>query len=233
MEKKIGIYGWSMGDNSWGVSKTYLDFASTFGNVHILMPHQKFEEVDLLILPGGMDVNPLSYGAVPSFYASNTDVFKQYMYDECLPIYIEKKTPIFGICLGLQQLAVNFGSTLEQNLPYHKNSPDRYKKGHEIEFTDECVTLGLLGKHDKKKVDVNSHHHQGVILCNLGSDLTTLARADNEGSIHVGEDIVEAFVHNTLPIAACQWHPEEWMLNDGGFAKRLVQLLLSGRLNRE
>lgn len=231
MAKQIGIYGWSLGENSFGCTKTYLEFISQFGEPRILNPYQKFEKVDMLLLPGGLDVNPYSYGSRPGFYTSNTDVFKQFVYDACLPAYIEAKIPVFGICLGLQQLASHFDSVLTQNLLYHKTSKDRYQKAHEVEISPDAITLGIYAKAEKKNFEVNSHHHQAVLLKDLGVGLIPLAIADNEVGATLDDDIVEAFVHSTLPVAACQWHPEEWV-NDNDFAVNLVKLLLDGGLNR-
>lgn len=228
MRKRIGIYGWATGDLSFGVSKTYLSWISRFGEPVILVPEKTFEPVDLLVLSGGLDINPSSYGRFPDFNTGNTDVFKQHVYDNCLPQYLANNVPVFGICLGLQQLAVAFGSVLEQDLPYHKQSPGRWQKAHEVLITHEGAKLGV-GKY-MKKVEVNSHHHQAVLVGNLGQDLVPIATAINEDSFNINDEIVESFVHINRPIAACQWHPEEWY---DGISTMLVNRLLDGTLNRQ
>ena len=114
--KKIGIVGWNTGENSFGVTKPYIDWLSQFGIVQILAPQAGVDStIDLLVLPGGLDIAPQSMNQVPGFFTSNTDVMKQYFYDVNLNQYLEANIPIFGICLGFQQLCVKFGATLVQN----------------------------------------------------------------------------------------------------------------------
>ena len=81
MKKIIGIVGWNTGDNSFGVTKPYIDWLSNFGIVRILSPQNGIDDsIDLLVLPGGLDITPQSMNQVPGFFTSNTDVMKQYYY---------------------------------------------------------------------------------------------------------------------------------------------------------
>lgn len=222
MRKKIGIYGWSTGDLSFGVTKTYLNWISSFGEPVIIVPENKYQpNLDLLVLSGGLDINPSSYGDFPGFSTSSIDVFKQHVYDNCLPNYLENNIPVFGICLGLQQLAVKFDSKLEQDLIFHKQSPARWQKAHDVIVTKDAANLAL-GKY-MSKLEVNSHHHQGVVLNKLGEDLIPLALATNEETLNPKTDIVESFIHKNRPVAGCQWHPEEWY---DTLSTRLVNILL-------
>lgn len=97
----IGIPGWKLGDNSFGCGVNHLDFISKFGDPRILFPQDDNVDLDLLYLPGGPDVAPSRYNQIPGFYTSNQDVFRQYFFDNCLPKYIDKGTPVFGVCLGI------------------------------------------------------------------------------------------------------------------------------------
>lgn len=214
--KTIGIVGYK-NDRHFGVGANYLEFVSFFGNPRIMMPGDDFvPDLDLLVLPGGLDLNPVNAGKVPSFNTTNTDVMKQYFYEVHLKKYIGK-VPIFGICLGFQQLACFFGSKLTQDLKMHKNSLDRWEEGHKI---------SVVGS--KKKLPVNSHHHQAILLEDLGSDLKPLATSFCEDSgktfkVKNYSPIVEAFEHKVLPIAGVQWHPEEFY---DEFAVGLVEKLI-------
>ncbi len=194
----IGIPGWKLGENSFGCGVNHLDFISKFGNPRILFPQDDDVELDLLYLPGGPDVNPASYGQIPGFYTSNQDVFRQYFFDKNLPKYIEKGTPVFGVCLGFQMLNVFFGGSLTQEMRYHAQSRDRWGDGHDV------YTVGMNRKDGKFMV--NSHHHQAVLYSDLSNQFDMVLYADNE------EDkqncIVEGFVHKTLPIAGVQYHPK-------------------------
>lgn len=100
--KTIGIVGYSLGDNSFGAGKLHLDYISNFGKPRILMPSDEdVQDIDLLYLPGGLDLNPSNYGQAPGFFTSNSDVHKEYFYRVMLPKYVEANIPIFGVCLGI------------------------------------------------------------------------------------------------------------------------------------
>lgn len=198
MNKKIiGIPGWKTGENSFGCGVNHLDFISKFGKPKILFPEDDDEEIDLLYLPGGPDVNPSCYGQTPGFYTSNQDVFRQYFFDNNLKKYIEKGVPVFGICLGMQMLNIFFKGTLTQDLKYHAQSKDRWQSGHKVYVPN-------MSK--KQFFEVNSHHHQGVLFSDLSQELNPLLYSDNEEDANNG--IVEAFQHKNLKIAGVQWHPK-------------------------
>ena len=212
--KTIGIVGYRSEDGSvFGAGSNYLDLISRFGKPYIIFPDEELADVDLLILPGGLDIAPQSFGAVPAFKTGNQDVFKQYFYDKRLSLYIDAGIPIFGICLGFQMLAVYFGSALEQHLWRHPQSPARSEAGHTVE------PLPQAAKYAAQPFEVNSHHHQGVFLQGLSAELEPLALA--KSSPDSKDMLVEAFRHRSKPIMAVQWHPEEWydtfscmMIND-------------------
>lgn len=198
----IGIPGWknySSDPNTtmYGAGINHLEYISSWGNPRLIMPWETFAPIDVLYLPGGMDLNPRTYKEVPSFTTTNSDVFKQFFFDERLANYVGK-VPIFGVCLGIQMLNVFFGGKLVQNLKFHKQSSLRWDEAHDIRMT--------TGRSSGKKVKVNSHHHQGILLSTLSSDFDAVGLAKNEEGY---DEIVEAVLHKTLPIAGVQWHPEE------------------------
>lgn len=194
----IGIPGWKVGENSFGAGTNHLDFISRFGNARILFPWDDDVDLDLLYLPGGPDIDPSRYNQYPGFYTSNPDLFRQYFFDNLLPKYVKKGTPVFGICLGFQMLNVHFGGTLTQDLKYHAQSSGRWQEGHKV------YVVGMSRKDGS--MAVNSHHHQAVLESDLSDKFTMLAYADNEENPK--NRIVEAFIHKELPIGGVQWHPK-------------------------
>lgn len=192
---KIGIIG-TTSEGSFGVPVTYLEWIKQFGNPVIIMPDDDIN-CDALILPGGRDVAPSSYGQAPRFYTGLTDPFKQYFFEHKLKNYVEAGIPIFGICLGMQQLNCFFGGTLEQNLKFHPQSSSRWKEAHKIKTNHKNYGSHVI-------MEVNSHHHQGVPLHRLAPDLLELAVSEGHDSV------VEAFIHHNSPIVGVQWHPEEF-----------------------
>ena len=201
MKKKIGIVGWSTGKSSFGATKEYLQYLSGFGQVEIIMPSKSVrEDIDLVVLPGGWDINPYLFDEVPGFMNTNPSLYKEFFYMNNLKDYINAGKSIYGICLGFQQLCVYFGSKLTQHLPstgihnvYSKPYEDLV---HSVDINIEKLSL-------KKTQKVNSLHHQGVMLNDLSGELIPIATDSSEGST-----LVEGIMHKSLPIAAVQWHPE-------------------------
>ena len=202
-KKTIGIPGWKLGDNSFGATITYLGFISKFGNPKILLPTDNGVCCDVLLLPGGPDVSPFSFGEAPGYHTGNACVHRQGFFERELKHYIDANIPIFGICLGFQMLNVFFGGGLTQDLPAHKQSEGRYKPGHSVtSFPNNICNI----KKGKDMYPVNSHHHQGVTMKDISPDFNPIAYAENEENSE--NPIVEAFVHKSLNIAGVQWHPK-------------------------
>lgn len=203
MDKIIAIPGYLNSEKtSFGASPSYLEFISVYGTPRILMPGEKFEKVDMLLLPGGADVNPSSYGSIPGFRTGNPDVHKQFFLDHNLKDYVDNNIPILGICLGMQQLAVYFGSILTQNLIYHDSTKDNHEM-HKLTYMGGRADRYVSKK--KKSIDVNSRHHQGVLIEDLSGELEPLFFGEEV----VPMDLVEVFCHKEKPIFGIQYHPED------------------------
>lgn len=197
-KKQIGIVGSIIGD-VFGVTTPYMHFCSQFGDVHILTPDTSILDLDLLILRGGADLSPANYGQAPKYVLSNSNPFLEEFDNEKLPHYIEKKTPIFGICRGMQSINVYFGGTLAQHIHGHTTNDDgdRTSLAHNVRPRD-----------DKKAIfGVNSMHHQAIDRLGEGLEIL-LEECDEKGKM---TGIIEAIKHAELPIIGVQWHPEEIM----------------------
>jgi gamma-glutamyl-gamma-aminobutyrate hydrolase PuuD len=197
--KRIGIVGWKVGDNSIGITQPYYEFFNYFGDVEILSPNHRVRNLDLLVLPGGGDVNPVRYGQAPRLFTGNANPILEWFDVIMLPKYISKNIPIFGICRGLQTLNVHFGGTLKQHSPHEHSTDSRDDLVHGVH---QYLNLEEFGYNPnlKKQFRVNSLHHQSIDK--LGKDL-------NPTAIHTKDMTIEGVLHKTLPIAAVQWHPEE------------------------
>ena len=213
--KKIGIVGWSIDEKSFGVSKVYLQYLSTFGQVEIITPGNFLrKDLDLIILPGGDDISSNIYGETPSFMNTDADLFKEFFYLNNLKSYIEAGTPIFGICLGSQQLNIYFNGKITQHLPSIGITDYSIPREQLVQSVDIDIPQWSI----KSTININSLHHQGVLLSDLSNQLQCIAKTDYSNNI-----LVEAFIHESLPIAAVQWHPEH--IYDE-ISNRLIKYLL-------
>ena len=213
-KKNICIVGWNVGDNSFGVTKTYLQYFSKYGNVYLITPSDfdKIYRCDLLVLPGGKDIDPRRYNHKPNFYTLPPDPMLEWFDAKALPKYIEKGIPIFGICRGLQTLAVHYNVPLDQHIStWHDTSVKHRGELVNDLFNPERYnweTLKFSGKRDNKgnpepDLRVNSLHHQAVLYRDL------LEHTDELKAIYISEDeVVEAMCHVTKPIISVQWHPK-------------------------
>lgn len=191
---KIGIVGTIRGD-ILGIPLSYAEYITYVlgGELIILSSTSSIQEdIDLLILPGGSDINPERYGEIPHFNTGSPDLLKEYFDNHHLPLYISKKIPIFGICRGLQTINVFFGGTLIQDMYHETNGKDDpYGPVHGIK------SYAFDGRTSFK---VNSRHHQAIRA--VGEGLIPLLK-------HSKDDTIEAIQHRDLPIFAVQWHPED------------------------
>lgn len=203
MTKKIGLPIWKLGENSVGSTLSCILFAEQFGEVIPLMPkHTIRKDLDLLILPGGPDINPLMYGEMPSFMTSKPDLQKDYFDNVYLPRYIANGTPILGLCRGHQAIAVAFAGKLIQHMVHEKNKDeDPFKCVHKIALDVQNFPI-LRSFSNIDTIPVNSRHHQAVRENSLPNDLAVVAR-------HPQTQHVEMIAHMALPIVGMQFHPED------------------------
>lgn len=220
-KSKVGIVGWSTGEGSFGVTKAYLHYldASFDVDIVLLCPTENiYEDLDLVIMPGGKDTSSLNYGRMPGYANTDPDQYKEAFMKVNLPMYIEAGIPIFGICLGFQQLVVHFGGELTQNinLGMHGYS-DVEKKGrgdlvNTLVFTPEFKSLELkliTRKPKEKHIKCCSLHHQGVEYHGDDAEYSDSFPECLSPIAYTDDGILEAFIHKELPIAGVQFHPEE------------------------
>ena len=162
-------------------------------------------ELDGLVLQGGNDVAPQSYGETPLDPAWAGDIVRDRYEMELINAFIEAGKPVFGICRGLQVLNVNFGGTLFQDLPTqrpdaisHVNRAHYERNLHRVQIEPGTRLAGIYGT--DLSSTINSIHHQGIK--ELASNLVVEARCPDDGTIEAIRHLGPSYV------AAVQWHPE-------------------------
>ena len=118
---------------------------------------------------------------------------------------IDRKVPIFGVCLGLQGLVEYFGGELGVlDYPMH-GKPSVIRRT----FIDETTTAAQTAHHHHAtdvlkglptEFQVARYHSLHGKLANFPKDVLITAKSQ--------DDVVMAIQHSTMPIAAVQFHPE-------------------------
>jgi putative glutamine amidotransferase len=168
-------------------------------------PEELLGRLDGLILAGGADIDPSSYGAERDPHTVDTVPERDRFEIALTRAAIERDVPLLGICRGMQLINVACGGTLIQHLP------DRFGHGehrrvvgsfegsdHEVNLLDGSLAQEAAGQpvHTTK-----SHHHQGVDC--LGAGLVV------SGTSAFEDELAEAIeVPGKRFVLGVQWHPE-------------------------
>ena len=165
------------------------------------------EWLDGLVLHGGADVWPGSYGETPLHADWAGDRMRD-EYDKALVSAFEKLgKPVFGVCRGLQLLNVAFGGTLYQDIEtqlpnsfLHRDAVTYDQNFHSVDIVPGTQLSKLYP--GVERVRVNSIHHQGI------KDLSPEFVAE---AYSASDRVIEAIRRKDRSkgyIAATQWHPE-------------------------
>ena len=163
------------------------------------------EGVAGLVLTGGEDVNPASYGASPHPKLGGThdgrDAFEMALVEAARA----RALPTLAICRGVQILNVALGGTLVQDIASEWKDPivhdgewARTARVHEVDVAAGSRLARALGT---ERPVVNSMHHQAIR--DVAPSLATVAEAP--------DGIVEGVEWPTDDwwMVGVQWHPEE------------------------
>ncbi len=192
------------------VADSYVAPLQRAGGVAVLLavdaraPVELLDRVDALMLIGGADLDPASYGASPDPAIESTyperDAFELAMVRGA----IERDMPVLAICRGMQILNVAFGGTLEQNLAAADGSHPHRRvvgtfDGNEHTVTLEAGSLAAEAVGEQAHI-ARCHHHQAVL--DLGDGLVVTGRAQSDGVTEAIELVEGTWV------LGVQWHPE-------------------------
>jgi putative glutamine amidotransferase len=206
---------------SWGVwdgyevtlvPRNYVSAVQRAGGLAIVLPPDEaavadpdvlLGRVDALLIAGGADIDPSSYGAERHPETVGTwperDAFEIALARRAL----ERDMPVLGICRGMQLLNVALGGSLDQHLPDSVGNEVHRAVGgtfgeHHVRLEPgslACAAAGVEG------FVVWSHHHQGVDLVGEGLRVSGWS---------VEDDLVEAIELPGKRFAlGAAWHPEE------------------------
>ncbi|WP_423919642.1 gamma-glutamyl-gamma-aminobutyrate hydrolase family protein [Frigoribacterium sp. 2-23] len=157
-------------------------------------------DCDAVLLTGGEDVDPELYGGEVD-YPHREQVFTDADRAQIALVTsaVEARVPLIGICRGMQVVNVALGGDLVQ----HLHDGGHVREGQADSMLDHDVTLdagsSLADVLGATSLSVRSSHHQAVDR--PGDGLVVVARAS--------DGTVEAVEHESAPLWAVQWHPED------------------------
>lgn len=252
--KIIGILGHIINTDEfsppgYGQNYAYINFFRKYGEVIIIDPLSDniIDFIDLLVLPGGRDANPIRYNEKPDINTQSPDLQYEYFYNFVFHKYLnlckQNKLAIYGICAGFQNLNIYFGGKLEQHINQDYSTKNRGELVDSLVLTENCkkfngdlnFPLYLFNDYPKKiknnsNLMTNSIHHQGIYDSNYCSSYfkNSLSKEFKTLAYNEHYENVEVFIHNNLLIAGEQAHPEERNnITSLKLTNYLINLLLS------
>ena len=211
----VGITTYAPEEVSWGpwtvpaalIPMNYVVAVEQAGGRALLVPpsedgvEETLDALDALLLSGGEDIAPESYGAEAHAETIGVTPARDRAEMALLGRALERDMPVLAVCRGSQVLNVARGGDLVQHLPEllghenHKHTPGVFAD-HDVTVSDESRLGGLLGD----RAAVKSHHHQGY--GRIGDGLRPSAWAE-DGTVEALELPAARFAVGVL------WHPEE------------------------
>ena len=161
------------------------------------------EKFDGFLFTGGHDVSPEIYNEKKKDYCGSVCYERDEMEDKLLHFVLEKDKPILGICRGIQFINASLGGTLYQDInseyntyvEHHQNSPYSIPV-HKVRIPVDSPLFKLL---EKRKLKVNSYHHQAIK--DLSPKLKVMALSE--------DNLIEGvYMPDKKFVWALQWHPE-------------------------
>lgn len=176
------------------VNDNYVEslLARDFNVIMLTLDNPALEEIldlcDGFLITGGSDIDPKWFNEENNG-SEDIDPRLDMIDKQVVEYAMKSKKPMLGICRGIQSINVFMGGSLYQHIGLTHRG---------ISYDHEVHTYKNRLLDFDKDIIVNSYHHQAVKEL---APNTTLVAKHKDGTI-------EAFIHNTLPIIAVQWHPE-------------------------
>ena len=203
------------------MNQRYYEAVAAAGAAPVLIPllddidalRATYEACAGIMIPGGVDMDPGTYGEAPHERLGRVDPARDRVELQLTRWAIEDRKPLLGLCRGLQVINVAAGGTLYQDLDAqlegairHDYFPtfgfDRDYVSHDVAVAPASRLRSLVAI---DQLPVNSMHHQGVKR--LGAGLVACAHAA-DGLIEAVESV------NGHWMVGVQWHPEVFEADD-------------------
>ncbi len=206
-----------------GLATDYADMIQRAGGIPLVLPtvedlegaRQLWGKLDGLLLSGGNDLNPQTYGHRVQRECGAVDMARDRYELAAFQYGQREKVPMLGICRGIQLFNAAMGGTNYQDLLSNGFAAHtllgfpRNAASHTVTLTPGSLLEEIF---QTQTLGVNSFHHQAV--WQLAPGLLEMARSE--------DGVIEAVQVKEHPFAlAVQWHPE--MMYDSPQQLKLAQ----------
>lgn len=206
---------------------TYMAAVTASGGIPVILPFTAKEEdlkqlihtLDGFLFTGGPDVHPFYFGEETHPACGNVSSQRDLLELSLLPLILEAKKPLLGICRGIQVINIGLGGTIFQDIKSQlkEDHPIAHQQPFAFKLPSHTVTLSADSKLAQisctKTLHVNSMHHQAVKT--IAPGLTVCGRSKDH--------LVEAVEMPDYPyLIAVQWHPE-YLWEEQEPARRLFE----------
>ena len=207
----IGIVPSWVEERKITINQDYVEAVLRAGGTPVLFPvtadpeqiSALLDQVDGLLLTGGLDVDPAEYGEIKKACCGDCSACRDAMEFPLCREALNRRMPIFAICRGMQILSCVLGGNLYQDLAEQfgtELSHPRYDVArdpvHKVEIRSDTLLSSISGA---GLLDVNSRHHQGINVPGKGLRINAVAP----------DGLVEGVELPEHPfVLGVQWHPE-------------------------
>ena len=192
---------------------TYMRALKAAGAIPVIMPldaseedlKQLSQELDGFLFTGGTDVHPFLFGEETQEHCGNVSPARDQMEISLLPMIMELRKPVLGICRGIQVLNIALGGNIWQDIPSQVKRDFSLAHSQPFHYDMPCHTVSLTKGSLLARISgcsslkVNSMHHQAV------KDLAPPLRFAARSADGLAECV---WMPGKRFFLGVQWHPE-------------------------
>jgi putative glutamine amidotransferase len=206
----IGVTA-SLNQSKVVIDQDVLDAILLSGGLPFVIPYTKdpmvakqiINELDGLLLSGGVDIDPTLFGEEPLPGLGQIMPERDYLEKLLIEDAMYHDLPILAICRGIQILNVISGGNMYQDIYTQTSNPLQHSqkapRNHLSHFVQVESASKLYQIVKDTRFKVNSFHHQSVKQLAKGFKASATSK---DGIIEAIESEVHRFV------VGVQWHPE-------------------------